>query len=62
MILENVERSFTLSAKNIDTSKIRMTSQLDSLVRNHKPSEIDNTDPFFQKKQFNFLFNGSLLF
>ncbi|WET00908.1 hypothetical protein [Flavobacterium sp. YJ01] len=54
VILENVERYFIVNAKKIDTSKVMMTSQLDDLVRNHKPSEIDNVDPFFSKKTIQF--------
>jgi hypothetical protein len=58
VILENVERSFTANAKNIDSSKIMMTSQLDNLVRNHNNlSKGDNIDPFFSKKTIQFPFS-----
>lgn len=57
VLLENVERSFTSNAQNIDSSKIMMTSQLDSLVRNHKVPEIDNEDSFFSKKTIQFPFS-----
>jgi hypothetical protein len=57
VVLENVERSFVSNAKKIDSSKIMMTSQLDNLVRNHKPSKGDNADPFFSKKTIQFPFS-----
>lgn len=59
VILENVERNFASNAKNIDSSKIMMTSQLDDLVRNHRFTEgnRDNADSFFSKKTVQFPFS-----
>ncbi|MBF4493690.1 hypothetical protein IR010_14165 [Flavobacterium sp. MR2016-29] len=57
VILENVERNFISNANNIDSSKIIMTSQLDNLVRDHKISKLDNSDPFFSKKTIQFPFS-----
>lgn len=57
VILEHVERNFASNAKNIDSSKIMMTSQLDDLVRNHRFTEGNNADSFFSKKTLQFPFS-----